>query len=61
LNGLGLHADSARNRLIGIGLSALMPAAPGDFADLIDRRSADAEKAVDQLRARFGDRRHDVV
>jgi DNA polymerase-4 len=32
-----------------------MPAAPGDFADLIDRRSADAEKAVDQLRARFGD------
>ena len=32
-----------------------MPAAAGDFADLIDRRSADAELAMDRLRARFGD------
>ena len=48
------ETDGTKFRLIGIGLSALMPAAPGDFADLIDRRSADAEKAIDQLRARFG-------
>jgi DNA polymerase-4 len=49
------ETDGTKYRLIGIGVSALMPAAPGDFADLIDRRTADAEKAIDQLRARFGD------
>ena len=37
------------------GVSALVSAAPGDFADLIDRRTADAELAIDRLRARFGD------
>jgi len=49
------ETDGTRYRLIGIGVSALMPAAAGDFADLIDRRTADAELAVDRLRARFGD------
>ena len=38
------EADGTRYRLIGIGVSALTPAIPGDIADLIDR-----------LRARFGD------
>ncbi|HEY3640939.1 MAG TPA: DNA polymerase IV [Xanthobacteraceae bacterium] len=52
---LGRETDGTRYRLIGIGVSALMPAAPGDFADLIDRRTADAELAIDRLRARFGD------
>jgi DNA polymerase-4 len=49
------EADGTRYRLIGIGVSALTPAIPGDIADLIDRRSADAELAIDRLRARFGD------
>jgi DNA polymerase-4 len=52
---LARETDGTRYRLIGIGVSALMPAAPGDFADLIDRRSADVELAMDRLRARFGD------
>ena len=52
---LARETDGTRYRLIGIGVSALMPAAAGDFADLIDRRTADAEMAIDRLRARFGD------
>ena len=52
---LARETDGTSYRLIGIGVSALMPAAPGDFADLIDRRTADAELAIDRLRARFGD------
>ena len=52
---LARETDGTRYRLIGIGVSALMPAAPGDFVDLIDRRTADAELAIDRLRARFGD------
>jgi DNA polymerase IV len=52
---LARETNGTRYRLIGIGVSALMPAAPGDFADLIDRRSADVELAMDRLRARFGD------
>jgi DNA polymerase-4 len=51
---LGRETNGTRYRLIGIGVSGLEPAAPGDFADLIDRRSADAERAIDELRARFG-------
>src|ERR1700732_2921473 len=31
------ETDGTKYRLIGIGVSALMPASPGDFADLIDR------------------------
>jgi DNA polymerase-4 len=49
------EADGTRYRLIGIGVSALTPATPGDIADLLDRRSADAELAMDRLRARFGE------
>jgi DNA polymerase-4 len=52
---LARETNGTKYRLIGIGVSALMPAAPGDIADLIDRRSADVELAIDQLRARFGD------
>jgi DNA polymerase IV len=52
---LARETNGTRYRLIGIGVSGLEPAAPGDFADLIDRRSADAERAIDELRARFGD------
>ena len=52
---LARETNGTKYRLIGIGVSALMPAPPGDIADLIDRRSADVELAIDQLRARFGD------
>ncbi len=43
-----------RFRLIGIGVSNLEDAAGDDLADLIDRRTAEAEHAVDRLRAKFG-------
>ena len=43
------------DRLIGIGVSALSDADGADFADLIDRRTAEAEQAMDRLRERFGD------
>jgi len=41
-------------RLIGIGVSSLEDAAGDDLADLIDRRAAEAEHAVDRLRQKFG-------
>jgi DNA polymerase-4 len=41
-------------RLIGIGVSHLEEATGADLADLIDRRSAQAEHAVDRVRAKFG-------
>ena len=42
-------------RLIGIGVSSLIDADGADFADLIDRRAAEAEQAIDRLRERFGE------
>ncbi len=41
-------------RLIGIGVSNLEEADGIDFTDLLDRRGAQAEQAVDRLRAKFG-------
>jgi DNA polymerase-4 len=52
---LGREIDGTMFRLIGIGLSGLCEADGADFADLIDRRSAGAEQAMDRLRERFGD------
>jgi DNA polymerase-4 len=52
---LAREVDGAKFRLIGIGVSALVPAADDDLTDLIDRRAAHAELAIDRLRARFGD------
>jgi DNA polymerase IV len=49
------EADGTRFRLLGVGLSALTAAADADPADLVDGRAAEAEHAVDRLRARFGD------
>jgi DNA polymerase-4 len=43
-----------RFRLIGVGVSHLEATAGTDLADLIDRRTAEAEHAVDRLRAKFG-------
>jgi DNA polymerase IV len=52
---LARETDGTMFRLIGIGLSALCDAEGADFADLIDRRRAEAEQAIDRLRERFGD------
>ena len=48
------EVGATRFRLIGIGVSNLEDAIGGDFADLIDRRAAEAEHAVDRLRSKFG-------
>jgi DNA polymerase-4 len=48
------EVGSTRYRLLGIGLSHIEEAQDGDLADLIDRRTAQAEHAVDRLRAKFG-------
>jgi DNA polymerase-4 len=51
---LRAEADGTAFRLIGIGVSALRPAREADPADLIDERKADAERAMDKVRRRFG-------
>jgi DNA polymerase IV len=51
---LARETDGTLFRLLGIGVSALCEANGADFADLIDRRTADAEQAIDQLREKFG-------
>jgi DNA polymerase IV len=48
------EVGTTRYRLIGIGVSNLEDADGGNFADLIDRRAAFAEHAVDRLREKFG-------
>jgi len=49
------EAGGTRFRLLGVGVSALRAAAEADPADLVDGRAAQAEHAVDNVRARFGD------
>ena len=49
------ESDGTMLRLIGIGVSSLAGADGADFSDLIDRRTAEAEQAIDRLRERFGD------
>ena len=48
------EVGQTRFRLIGIGVSNLEDAEGDDLADLLDRRGAQAEHAVDRLRAKFG-------
>lgn len=48
------EAGGTRFRLIGIGVSHLEDATGDDLSDLIDRRAAGAELAVDKLREKFG-------
>ena len=52
---LAHEADGTLFRLIGIGVSTLGPAGGPGFGDLLDRRTAEAERAMDRLRALFGD------
>lgn len=51
---LAHEVGATRFRLIGIGVSNLEDAIGDDLADLIDRRAAEAEHAVDRLRSKFG-------
>ncbi len=48
------EVGSTRFRLIGIGVSHLEDATGDDLSDLIDRRAAGAELAIDRLRSKFG-------
>jgi DNA polymerase IV len=52
---LGRETDGTMFRLIGIGVSSLDDGTGVDLADLLDRRTAEAEQAMDRLRERFGD------
>ena len=51
---LAKETDGTPFRLIGTGVSALRPGSQADDTDMLDRRSAHAERAMDDLRKRFG-------
>ena len=48
------EVGSTRYRLIGIGVSHLVESSGEDLSDLLNRRGALAEHAVDKLREKFG-------
>jgi len=51
------ETTGTRYRLVGVGLSGLVPEAQCDEADLIDvdaRRKDAAERAMDRVRSKFG-------
>ncbi|TAK49200.1 MAG: DNA polymerase IV [Xanthobacteraceae bacterium] len=49
------ETDGTAFRLIGVGVSALTPAADASDGDLIDQRAVHAERAIDTLKRKFGD------
>jgi DNA polymerase IV len=49
------ETDGTKFRLLGVGVSALATADHADPADFVDGRAAEAEHAVDRVRARFGE------
>jgi DNA polymerase IV len=49
------ETDGTKFRLLGVGVSALADAEQADPADFVDMRAAEAEHAIDRVRARFGD------
>jgi DNA polymerase-4 len=51
---LAKEIDGTAFRLIGTGVSALKPGSEAGDTDMIDRRSAHAERAMDDLRKKFG-------
>jgi DNA polymerase IV len=51
---LAKEIDGTAFRLMGAGVSALRPGSPADDTDMLDRRSAHAERAMDDLRKKFG-------
>jgi DNA polymerase-4 len=51
---LAKEIDGTAFRLMGAGVSALRPGSVADDTDMLDRRSAHAERAIDDLRKKFG-------
>ncbi|SHL86494.1 DNA polymerase-4 [Bradyrhizobium lablabi] len=51
---LAKEIDGTSFRLMGTGVSALRPGSQADDTDMLDRRSAHAERAMDDLRKKFG-------
>jgi DNA polymerase IV len=51
---LAREIDGTAFRLMGTGVSALKPGSLADDSDMLDRRSAYAERAMDDLRKKFG-------
>ena len=51
---LAREIDGTAFRLMGTGVSALKPGSTADDSDMLDRRSAHAERAMDDLRKKFG-------
>jgi DNA polymerase-4 len=51
---LAKEIDGTAFRLMGTGVSALKPGSQADDTDMLDRRSAHAERAMDDLRKKFG-------
>ena len=51
---LAREIDGTAFRLMGTGVSALTPGSAADDSDMLDRRSVHAERAMDDLRKKFG-------
>jgi DNA polymerase-4 len=51
---LAKEIDGTAFRLMGTGVSALREGSAADDTDMLDRRSAHAERAMDDLRKKFG-------
>jgi DNA polymerase-4 len=51
---LAKEIDGTAFRLMGTGVSALKPGSTAADTDMLDRRSAHAERAIDDLRKKFG-------
>jgi DNA polymerase IV len=51
---LAREIDGTAFRLMGTGVSALKPGSAADDSDMLDRRSVHAERAMDDLRKKFG-------
>jgi len=51
---LAREIDGTAFRLMGTGVSALRPGSQADDTDMLDRRAAHAERAMDDLRKKFG-------
>jgi DNA polymerase-4 len=52
---LAKEIDGTAFRLMGAGVSALRLGSEAHDTDMLDRRSADAERAIDDLRKKFGE------
>jgi DNA polymerase IV len=51
---LAREIDGTAFRLMGAGVSALAPGSAADDTDMLERRAAHAERAIDDLRRKFG-------